>query len=246
MSVRCDAEGGRQYPAERGEVVVGVVGVVVSRRGKNPREYGARRGEPAPQVFQGSIPLRLGWVGTGRRAGGLGGSSNESRLDSSVLVAAKMKEKKEGRATVHWAMNGMSLASSFLDCILPASHLCKGSRPRSTTLDFGHAAAMQFLGGQALPFRWFLCELERVRSRAREGPRAPLFSSSVFHTFNKTRQRGPQKIRQSDPTVGKQDDAPDPGPSTPPDLDPSRRSIRRPWPVRPLLARQSWAIGVAR
>lgn len=243
MSVRCDAEGGRQYPAGRGEVVVGVVGVVVSRRGKNPREYGARRGEPAPQVFQGSIPLRLGRVGTGRRAGGLGGSSNESRLDSSVLVAAKMKEKMEGRATVHWAMNGMSLASSFLDCILPASHLCKGSRPRSTTLDFGHAAAMQFLGGQALPFRWFLCELERVRSRAREGP-IVLFQR-VSHLQQDTTER-PQKIRQSDPTVGKQDDAPGPGPSTPPDLDPSRRSIRRPWPVRPLLARQSWAIGVAR
>lgn len=159
-------------------------------KGKKPTGVRSTARRASTSGFPGFHSAEVGAGGHWTTGWGLGGSSNESRLDSSVLVAAKMKEKKEGRATVHWAMNGMSLASSFLDCILPASHLCKGGRPRSTTLDFGHAAAMQFLGGQALPFRWFLCELERVRSRAREGP-IVLFQR-VSHLQQDTTERPPK------------------------------------------------------
>lgn len=118
-----------------------------------------------------------------------------------------MKETKGGTSygsLGDWAM-------SFLDCIFPTSHARAVGQGRRHWA-FGHAAAMQFSGGQALPFRWFLCELERVRSME-TSPERP--HCSLPACFTSWAQRDPQKIRQSESSVGKQDDAPDPGPPPP-------------------------------
>lgn len=120
------------------------------------------------------------------------------------------KKKKEGPATVHWAM---SLVSSFLDCIFFFTYLpCKGSRPRSTTLDFLPCGSDLCSFQAAKPFpsggfyaSWSGCVLE---------PKRPHCSLPACFTPQQDMDDRPPKIRQSDPSSASRM-TPGPGPFHP-------------------------------
>jgi hypothetical protein len=145
-------------------------------------------------------------------------------------LALRQKKEEGGVHDCHWAMRPGNLVSG-LDSPQEGYARAVG-RARHWT--FGHAAAMQFLGGQGLHFRWLACEGRRVRSRARDQGPIVLFQH-VSH-LNKTQHT------MKDSAVRKKDDPPGPGPL------PARprsfpHSIRRPSTRQKLGDR---AIGVAR